>query len=63
MRLQSADTKFKNKWGNSIIKKVLYFTKYGIRSGKAHQGPKECQRRVRQGMNGMCYVHGKQYHD
>ena len=35
----------------------------GIISGcyMPHQGTQECARRVHQGINGTCYVHGAQY--
>jgi len=35
--------------------------KNSARYGKPHQGPKECARRIKQGINGTRYVHGNQY--
>ena len=34
---------------------------YGTSKYKPHQGAQECARRVKQGINGTCYVHGAQY--
>jgi hypothetical protein len=34
---------------------------HGTSRHKPHQGAQECARRVRQGVNGTCYVHGAQY--
>lgn len=28
---------------------------------KPHQGAQECARRIKQGINGTCYIHGGQY--
>ena len=61
MKLQSQIKKFKNKFGMEVSKKILYLTRYGIMTGKAHQGIKECQRRIRQSRAGMCYIHRGQY--
>lgn len=47
------------------LAKTIYYHFKGLRSanGVAHQGAQECQRRIRQGRNGMCYIHGAQYND
>ena len=53
-------SKLADKYGKRITKVYYRFKNYSTNT-KPHQGAKECQRRVAQGMNGMCYVHGSQY--
>ena len=55
-------SKLKDKYGARITKVYYRFKLIGsVKGGRPHQGAKECQRRVAQGMNGMCYMHGCQY--
>ena len=55
-------SKLTDKYGKKITKVYYRFKLIGsVKGGRPHQGAKECLRRVAQGRNGMCYVHGSQY--
>ena len=55
-------TQLVDKYGKRITK-IYYRFKHpcSVKGGRPHQGAKECARRVVQGRNGMCYLHGAQY--
>ena len=60
---QSFGDRIKEKYANALEKmksnESLFY--YGTSKYKPHQGAKECARRVKQGINGTCYIHGQQY--